>query len=356
MKTNTLLFIIVTILIAVGILMVFSSSSIYAQEKHKDSLFFLKKQLLWAVTGLMFLFLALQCDYGIFQKWSILLLFISLALLVLVLFPQFSRVSGGAQRWLCLGKLSFQPGELAKFALVFYLADFCSRKDRILRKFSFSTLVPFVIVALIFTLLMFQPDFGTGIIIIVIAGIILFLAGMRFKYLLTVLLLVVPLVIMLVLFVPYIRDRLVKFLNPELSYHARQSLIALGSGGLKGVGLGKSSQKLFFLPAAQTDFIFSIIGEETGFIGGAFVILLYLGLLICVFRIAVRAPDKFGYLLSLGIGILLILQVIINLGVVMNLLPITGTPLPFISVGGSALFFNLLAVGIVLSVAKQGQG
>ncbi len=360
MKTNVLLFIIVIILVAIGIVMVFSSSGIYAQEKRQDALYFLKRQFLWAVLGLIFLFITLQSDYGIFRALGKPAVLISLALLILVFFPQFSRVAGGARRWLSLGSLSFQPAELAKLSIVIYLADFCSRKKNFLRKFSLSTLVPFVLVSLIFILLLRQPDLGTGIVIIFTAGIILFLGGMKFKYLLGALFLVLPLIFILIFTVGYRRERLMAFLNPaekieSANYQTKQSLIALGSGGWKGVGLGKSSQKLFFLPGAQTDFIFSIIGEETGFVGGGFILLLYLGLIICIFRIALRAPDNFGYLLSSGIGVLLMLQVIINLGVAMGLLPTKGTPLPFISVGGSALLFNLLAIGMVLSVAKQEQ-
>ena len=354
MRTNTLLFIIVIILVAIGVIMVFSSSSIYAQEKYKDSLYFLKKQLLWAALGLIALLVTMQFDYEVFRIWARPVILISLGLLILVLFPRFSRVAGGARRWLIWGKLSFQPGELAKFALVFYLADFCSRKGRILRKFSFSTLVPFILAALFFVLLIKQPDFGTGLVIVFTTGAILFLGGMRIKHLFVSLFLILPLIFLLIFSVGYRRQRFHDFFNPSSNYQTKQSLIALGSGGWKGVGLGKSSQKLFYLPGAQTDFIFSITGEETGLIGGGLIVLLYLGLILCVFRIARRAPDNFGYLLSLGFGILLTLQVIINLGVVMGLLPTKGTPLPFISVGGSALFFNLLAIGMVLSVAREG--
>ncbi len=340
--------------------MVFSTSGIYVQGKCQDSLHFLKRQLLWAGLGFLALVTAMHFDYGFFRRFSKLAVLISLALLILVLFPQFGRLAGGARRWLGWRGLSFQPGELAKLSLVLYLADFCSRKGKVLARFSFRSLIPFILISVFFLLLIKQPDFGTGLVIIFTAGSILFLGGMRIKYLLTAAFIIAPLLFMLIFSVGYRRERFLAFLNPgeentAVSYQTKQSLIALGSGGWKGVGLGKGLQKLFYLPGSRTDFIYSIIGEETGFIGTAFILLLYLGLFLSIFRVSIRAPDKFGSLLSLGIGVLLTLQVVINLGVVMALLPTKGTPLPFISVGGSALFFNLLAVGMVLSVARQGQ-
>ena len=357
-RINLFLFFTAVILVAIGIIMVFSSSGIYAEEKWEDSLYFLKKQFFWMALGFIALFLTFQSDYGIFKSWSKIGVLISLILLILVLFPQFSRVAGGARRWLSFKGLSFQPGEMAKLAIVLYLADFCSRKGKFLRKLSFSTFVPFILAGIFFLLLLKQPDFGTGLVIILTSGAILFLAGMRPKYITVSLLVILPLILILIFSVGYRRERFLAFLEPDkdatgINYQTRQSLIALGSGGLKGVGLGKSLQKLFYLPGAQTDFIFSIIGEETGFIGASFILLLYLGLIFSIFRIGVHAPDNFGYFLSLGIGVLLMLQVVINLGVVMGLLPTKGTPLPFISQGGSALFFNLLGLGMILSVGRQ---
>ena len=358
-RTNVFLFIIIITLVAIGVIMVFSTSGIYAQQTHQDHLYFLKRQLLWAALGLAALLITMRFEYGTFRAWSKPMLFLSAGLLVLVLCPQFGRLAGGARRWLSWKSLSFQPGEFAKLAMVLYLADFCSRKKKKLQKFSIPVLLPFILSALFFLLLIKQPDFGTGLVIILLTGGILFLAGMRIKYLLTALLLILPLIFILIFSVGYRRQRFLSFINPgaensAVSYQTKQSLIALGSGGWKGLGLGKGLQKLFYLPGAQTDFIFSIIGEEAGFIGAGFVLLLYLGMAISIFRIALVAPDNFGYLLSLGVGILLLLQVAINLGVVTGLLPTKGTPLPFVSLGGSALFCNLVAIGMVLSVAKQG--
>ena len=283
-------------------------------------------------------------------------------LLICVLVPPFSHAAGGAKRWLQLGPLSFQVSELAKFTLIVYLADFLSRKPlSTLQNFWKGFLPPALMLGVFLGLILLQPDLGTVIAIGLVAVILFYLGRARMVFLLASFLAALPALTLLLFRVPYRRRRILAFLDPwddpqGIGFQIIQSFIALGSGGLHGLGLGQSRQKLFYLPEAHTDFIFSIIGEELGLIGTLAICFLFFVFLVLGIRIAVKALDLFGCLLASGIVSMICLQAIINIGVVTGSLPTKGLPLPFISFGGSSLLINLVSIGVLLNIAKQSSG
>ena len=348
------------ILICIGIVMIYSASSIYAWEKYKDSFFFLKRHLSFLVIGLFLTFLVMSIDYRKFRRFAKPLLIFSLFLLVLVLIPGISREVSGARRWFRYKFISFQPSELAGMAIIIYIADFISRKDKVIKTFLKGFLPPVCVLGLCTLLILLQPDLGTALAIGVVVFIVLLVAGVRASYLLSIILVSLPILYILIFSVPYRKMRILSFLNPWLDpkgsgFQIIQSQIALGSGGIFGVGLGHSKQKLFYLPAAHTDFIFSIIGEELGLIGTLGVIILFMIFIQQGLKIIKHASDKFGYFLSLGLVSMISLKAIINIGVSFGLLPTKGLPLPFISYGGSSLIFDMLSLGLLLNIARTGE-
>ncbi len=354
------LFIITVILICIGIVMIFSASSIYAWEKYKDSFFFLKRHLSFLVIGLFLTFLVMSIDYRKFRRFAKPLLIFSLFLLVLVLIPGISREVSGARRWFRYKFISFQPSELAGMAIIIYIADFISRKDKVIKTFLRGFLPPLCVLGLCTLLILLQPDLGTALAIGVVVFIVLFVSGVRTSYLLSIILVSLPILYILIFSVPYRKMRILSFLNPWLDpkgsgFQIIQSQVALGSGGIFGVGLGHSKQKLFYLPAAHTDFIFSIIGEELGLIGTLGVIILFMIFIQQGLKIIKHASDKFGYFLSLGLVSMISLKAIINVSVSCGLLPTKGLPLPFISYGGSSLIFDMLSLGLLLNIGRTGE-
>jgi len=348
------------ILICIGVVMIFSASSIYAWEKYKDSFFFLKRHLSFLVVGLFLTFLVMSIDYRKFRRFAKPLLIFSLFLLVLVLIPGISREVSGARRWFRYKFISFQPSELAGMAIIIYIADFISRKDKVIKTFLKGFLPPVCVLGLCTLLILLQPDLGTALAIGVVVFIVLFVSGVRASYLLSIILVSLPLLSILIFSVPYRKMRILSFLNPWLDpkgsgFQIIQSQIALGSGGIFGVGLGHSKQKLFYLPAAHTDFIFSIIGEELGLIGTLGVIILFMIFIQQGLKIIKHASDKFGYFLSLGLVSMISLKAIINVSVSCGLLPTKGLPLPFISYGGSSLIFDMLSLGLLLNIGRTGE-
>lgn len=348
------------ILICIGVVMIFSASSIYAWEKYKDSFFFLKRHLSFLVIGLFLTFLVMSIDYRKFRRFAKPLLIFSLFLLVLVLIPGISREVSGARRWFRYKFISFQPSELAGMAIIIYIADFISRKDKVIKTFLKGFLPPLCVLGLCTLLILLQPDLGTALAIGVVVFIVLFVSGVRASYLLSIILVSLPMLYILIFSVPYRKMRILSFLNPWLDpkgsgFQIIQSQIALGSGGIFGVGLGHSKQKLFYLPAAHTDFIFSIIGEELGLIGTLGVIILFMIFIQQGLKIIKHASDKFGYFLSLGLVSMISLKAIINVGASCGLLPTKGLPLPFISYGGSSLIFDMLSVGLLLNIGRTGE-
>jgi len=359
-KTRINLFTISIVLICIGIVMIYSSSSIYAWEKYGDSFYFLKRHLFFLLAGLVLTFLVMLVDYRLFRKHARLLLWIALALLVLVLIPGVGREVSGARRWFRFKFVSFQPAEFANLALIIYVSDFICRKGDQIKLLLKGFLPPICVLGATALLILLQPDLGTVIALGSVVLIMLFVAGTRGSYILSLLLCSLPALYLLVFKVAYRRVRILAFLNPWLDpkgtgFQIIQSQIAIGSGGLFGRGLGHSQQKLFYLPAAHTDFIFSIIGEELGLVGTLGIIALFMIFIQQGLKVIKNAQDKFGYFLALGLILMISLKAIVNIGVSCGVFPTKGLPLPFISYGGSSLIFDMVSLGILINIARTGE-
>ncbi|MBF0485745.1 MAG: putative lipid II flippase FtsW [Candidatus Omnitrophica bacterium] len=345
------------ILICFGTVMIYSSSGVYALEVMKNGMYFLIRHLMFLLIGTVLTWWAMTIDYRLLQKWARLILGVAIVMLLLVLVPHIGKVSSGARRWFSLGPINFQPSEFVKVALIIYLADFFSRKQAEVRSFKKGFLPIILVMGLLCALIVKQPDLGNTVLVFVITLSMYFIAGGNWKYLLSMFLAAVPVLVILILKAPYRMRRIVAFMDPwndpqGIGFQLSQSQIALGSGGFWGVGLGKSEQKLFYLPAAHTDFIFSIIGEELGFLGAMAVVVLFVAFIWQGTRILKHTTDSFGYYLCFGILVMISIQVAVNVGVSIGALPTKGLPLPFISYGGSALIFNMVAVGLMLNVSR----
>ena len=354
------LFMITLVLVSIGMVMIFSASSIYAADHYKDSMFFLKRHLSFVLIGTILAFVAMSVPYKKLQKHSRSLLFVSLALLVLVLVPHVGREVAGARRWFRFKFIGFQPSEFAALAIIIYVADFINRRYNQVKTFR-RGLVPIMgVLGMMSVLILLQPDLGTTLSICAVVFIMLFVGGMRLSHLLGLALCSIPALYFLIFHVGYRRARIMAFLNPWADprgsgFQIIQSQIAFGSGGIFGEGLGHSRQKLFYLPAAHTDFIFSIIGEELGLIGTCAVIILFVLFIRLGLKIIRNTRDRFGYFLGLGLLSMIALKAMVNIGVSCGLFPTKGLPMPFISYGGSSFVFDLIAVGLLLNIARQGE-
>jgi len=349
--------VIVTFLMSVGITMIYSSSGIYALGQLGDKTYFVNRHLLFLCVGLLTSFAIMAFDYRELRGIVKPLMISIIIMLILVLIPGIGKSHFGARRWFQIGAFSFQPSEFAKLAILVYVADFLARKQNKVKDF-FEGFLPLIIVMGVFCLLIIkQPDFGNSVLIAAIVLIVMYAAGAQIFHIGILVLLASPAVIMLIVMVPWRMRRIMAFLNPTadtqgVGFQLAQSQIALGSGGFFGVGLGKSVQKLFYLPAAHTDFIFSIIGEELGLLGTTAVVLLFAAFIWQGARIAKRITDPFGHYLAFGIIVMIGLQAVINIGVSIGAFPTKGLPLPFISYGGSALIFNMMAVALLLNISR----
>ena len=355
---DRVLFGIVLALVGVGVVMVYSASAILAADRFHDPLFFLKKQCFWALLGFGCLWLAMRLDYRRLEGLVGPLLLASLALLVLVLVPPFGQEINGTRRWLRGGPVSVQPVELAKFALVVYLASFLARRRELVQSFGRGLLPPLVIASVMAALTMRQPDLGNAVALVILALGLAYLAGARLLHMGLIAGAALPVVAVLIAMKPYRWRRMVAFVNPwedpqGSGFQIIQSFLALGSGGWFGRGLGESKQKLFYLPEPHTDFVFAILGEELGLVGGAALIALFTLLIWRGLRIGLRAPDAFGSFLALGITLMLATQIVVNLGVVTGALPTKGLPLPFISFGGSAMLMTMFSAGVLLNISQH---
>ncbi len=347
------------VLVSIGVVMVYSASAILAADRFGDPHYFLKRQLFWALLGLGGLWAALAVDYRVLERVALPLLGVAALLLVLVLVPAFGQAINGTRRWLRLGGVSFQPVELAKLAFVIYLARFLSRRGEAVQGFWGGAVPPAVIGGGLAALVLRQPDLGNSLTLLALAFTLLFLAGARPRHLLLLAAPALPLLAVAVYLAPYRWRRILAFLNPESDprgsgFQIIQSFLAIGSGGLLGRGLGGSKQKLFYLPEPHTDFVFAVIAEELGLIGGVTVVALFMVLIWRGLRAGLRAPDRFGAYLALGLTTMLATEALVNLGVVTGSLPTKGLPLPFVSFGGSALFMTLLSTGILLNISQHG--
>jgi len=351
----------VLLLTMLGVVMVYSASAVYAGARLGDGLWFFKRQLAGAALGLLALLLALRIGYRRLEKLAVPLLLLSLVLLALVHVPGLGRAAGGARRWLAVGPLQFQPSELVKLALVLWLARSLSRKQDRIRDFSAGVLPHLLVLGIAALLLLLEPDFGTTVVIACLTFALLFVAGARITWLASGAALAAPIGAFLVWHSPYRLRRVLAFLDPWADprghgYQAVESLLAFGAGGTTGVGLGGSHQKLFFLPAAHTDFILSIVGEELGFVGVATVLVLFAALVVRGLKAARVAPDPFGCYLATGLTLLLGLEALVNAGMALSLLPTKGMALPFLSYGMSSAVASLLAAGVLLSVSGGASG
>ena len=355
---DKLLFTSTLALITLGILMIYSSSAIRAQERFGDPYFFLKRQLVWAFLGILVMIWVMNRDYRGWQRLAFPLFLFSFLSLILVLIPHVGVKVNGARRWISLFGLSFQPAELAKIALVVFLAYLVSKKGLQVKEFSHGLLPLLVATGILIIPILLQPNFGNVVVLLSVALMISYLGGARIWHLMLLSLGSIPFLILIMMNFTHARSRLLALIDPSrvpesARYQIKQSFYALGPGGLLGRGLGDGIQKLFYLPEPHTDFIFAIIGEEMGFLGASLIILLFAIILWRGTRIALRAPDPFGRFAAMGITCLIVSQALINVGMVMGLLPTTGLPLPFISFGGSSLILSLMEIGILLNISHQ---
>jgi cell division protein FtsW len=336
--------------------MVYSASMPLAQEWHGSGYYYLKRQLIRLVLGSGLMLLGLRLDYGWWRRGAYVILGLCLGLLVLVLASPLARAANGATRWLAWGGFSFQPTELAKWGLIVYLAHILAGlRDG---DGSFRTLPVFVILGIACLLVAAQPDMGNCLIMVALALVLFFIAGVKLRYLAALGLVFIAGFCLLVSRLAYTQRRIFSFLNPwrqatNAGFQLTQSFLALGRGGLGGVGLGASRQKVFYLPEPHTDFILAVIGEEWGFLGVLLLLVLFAVLIWRGLTIGLSAPDTFGSYLAVGLTSLIGLQALVNMGVVAGLLPTKGLPLPFVSFGGSALAVNMLAVGILLNISRH---
>lgn len=342
-------------LLGIGLVMVLSASSPSALAEQADSYFYFKKQLQFGILGLIAMFAISKIDYRFYQKyykWAWILSFIALVLVKVV-----GRTINGSQRWIYIGSFSIQPSELVKFFIIIFYAGILVKNRDELSKFGKGFVKHFAMVLPIIGLLLLQPHFSASIVILGIVAIMMIVAGCKFKHFLGASCILIPIVIVIVIIEPYRLQRVTTFLDPWQDatgdgWQVIQSLYAIGSGGLFGVGLGESKQKYLYIPEPHNDFIFSIIGEELGFLGCAVILILFAILIWRGVLIAMKAPDMFGSLVAVGITALVAIQVIINVAVVTSSMPATGMPLPFFSYGGTALFILLCEMGVLLNISR----
>lgn len=347
----------VLVIVIIGLMMVYSASNIWAGYKFNDSLYYIKRQIIFGVIGIILMFIFSQIDYHLYQKNANKLLVGAFILMILVLIPGVGMVRGGSRSWFNLGIVSMQPIELFKIAMIVYSANYISNHYHELKRFKASIKL-ILILGLGFGLVMLQPDFGSGVVMVCSIVVMLIVSPFPFKYFIILGILSVLGIVLMIVSAPYRLARILAFLNPFADplgsgFQIIQSLYAIAPGGILGVGFNNSVQKHFYLPEPQTDFIFAIFLEEFGLLGGVVLVCLYGYLFIAVFNRVMKVKDLFGSFLMIGIISMIGIQTLINLGVVVGLFPVTGVTLPLISYGGSSLTITLIALGIVLNISKS---
>lgn len=350
------IFVLVLLLLVIGMLMVYSSSHVWAEYKYGDQYYFLKRQLLFAALGIVAMAMFVSIPIYAIRKHVHTIFFACIVLLILVLIPGIGLVRGGAQSWIGVGAFSIQPAEFMKLGLILFLAHYLATNERYIQTFFRGFFIPLLLILFCFGLIMLQPDLGTGVVLVLTSVLMLFIAGATFRYFVFLSLLGLIGFAALIVSAPYRINRITAFLNPwddplGDGFQIIQSLYAIGPGKLMGLGYGNSLQKYFYLPEPQTDFIFAIIGEELGFLGGTFVILLFYLLCRRGIRVAYLSLDPFLRYAAIGIVLMVTIQFMINISVVIGLIPITGITLPFLSYGGSSLTLTLASMGILLNIS-----
>jgi len=359
-KPDLILLLVTLLLVTIGTVMIYSSSSILSMERFRDGQYFLKKQIFFLVLSLLVMILMTRIPYYKLRNLAWPGIVVSGILLMAIWIPGLGIRAGGAARWLNLGVFSFQVSEMAKIALILFLAHYLTFKVNRIREFSQGLLIPLAVTGALVGLILLQPDFGTTVILAVIGLAMIFLAGGRLLHLAGIVALFIPVAVWLLFHKSYRLARLMTCLDPwkdprHSGFQIIQSLISFGSGGAFGVGIGDGMQKLFYLPEPHTDFILSVIAEESGFIGVGLILFLYIVLIARGFQISLKAPDMFGSLLASGLTMLLALESFVNIAGVMGLIPLKGLALPFLSYGGTSLMMSLVAVGMLLNISSYAK-
>ncbi|MFR7592942.1 MAG: putative lipid II flippase FtsW [Longibaculum sp.] len=356
MKTKRIV-ILTLIIVVFGLICVYSSSHIWALYKYDDSLYYIKRQAIFACIGIVAMFVTSKIDYHLYKKYYKPIILICFLLLILVLIPGLGVVRGGSRSWFNFGVFALQPSELFKIGMIIFAAVYIEKHYYQMRKLRYS-LKLLMVMGLGFLLIMLQPDFGSGVVMACSIVVMIIVSPFPFIYFVFLGVLGVVGIVLMILSAPYRMERILSFLDPfqdplGSGFQAIQALYAIGPGGLLGVGFDKSIQKHFYLPEPQTDFIFAIVAEEFGFLGGVILIGLYLWLFKTILQVSKNVKDVFGSLLMIGIVAMIGVQTLINLGVVVGLFPVTGVTLPLMSYGGTSLTITLMSIGILINISKS---
>ncbi len=338
--------------------MIYSSSYIWAEYKFNDAYKYVKQQSLFAIIGAILMIIVSKIDYKIYYKKAWPIFICSIILLILVLIPGIGSVRNGSRSWFGIGSFGIQPSEAAKLSLIILTSKYLTNSNKFIKDIKKGVIPILLVLFLVFGLIMFQPDFGTGMIIVVSIIALLYIAGVNIKFFIGLGLIGIVGIILLIIVAPYRMDRITSFIDPwkdplGTGFQIIQSLYAIGPGGLLGQGFLNSRQKHFYLPEPQTDFIFSIISEEFGIAGVLIVSSLFIFILYCGMKIALNSKDSFGKYLAFGMTFQMLIQTLMNLMVVIGLIPVTGVTLPFLSYGGSSLLISMVSIGIILNISKQ---
>ncbi len=357
-KFDRTLFIMVLIIAIFGIIMIYSASSIWAEYKFHDAFKFVKSQSIFFLIGAILMYVISKIDYNFFKKKANLILGICFILLTLVLIPGIGSVRNGSRSWFGIGGLGIQPSEFAKIGLIIYTAKYLSSNKKELRSIKKGVLPILFVIMVFFLLIMLEPDFGTAMVIVLTLVSLIFISGVKVSFFLKIGLVGLLGIVALIIVAPYRMARIVSFLNPwsdplGSGFQIIQSLYAIGPGGLLGQGFLNSHQKHFYLPEPQTDFIFSIISEEFGFLGVLIVTSFFGFIFYRTVKISLKTNDLFGKFLAFGLGIGIVIQAVLNLSVVIGLIPVTGVTLPFFSYGGSSLLVTMISMGIILNISRK---
>ena len=355
-KIDKLLLISVVFISLFGLLMIYSSSSIWAEYKFNDPYKFLKSQALFLIVGYFIIYIISKIPYQTYYQYSNIILLICITLLILVLIPGIGTVRNGSRSWFGIGSFGVQPSEFAKIGIIIFTSKYLTNNK--IKDIKHSVLPILSIVILIFGLIMLQPDFGTGIIIVITIIVLLFISGVKLNFFIKLGMLGLIGIVALIIIAPYRLKRIISFINPWADplgsgFQIIQSLYAIGPSGLLGAGIGNSIQKHFYLPEPQTDFIFSIISEELGFMGVLIIASLFITIIYRGIKISIKQENNFSKYLAFGLTFSLAFQAILNLMVVVGLIPVTGVTLPFLSYGGSSLLVSMATIGILLNISKK---
>lgn len=355
-KIDKIILIPFIILLIIGIFMVYSASNVVAKFKYNNQFYFSNRQIIYLIIGIIISVLIIKSDLKKIKNYTMIIFFIILTLLIIVLIPGIGIVRGGARSWLGIGGFTIQPSELMKIAIIFLLAKYLSNYEKELNNFKFFIFL-IIIPLTVFLIIMLQPDFGTGIVILISAFILIFISHAKIKYFLILIILCIAGLTLLIIVAPYRLKRIMAFLDPwsdplGSGFQSIQALFAVAPSGILGFGYNNSMQKHFFLPEPQNDFIFAIICEELGLIGGLTIIILFLIIILRSLKYSMILEDNYLKYLLIGISISLFTQVFINIGVVIGLLPVTGITLPLISYGGTSLITSMIEISILLNITK----